>query len=67
MDRKTQVNSKRRGFLLAAGAGSAAAVGVVATLQPSANVPNVADAKPVATQGYRDSDHIRHYYDSARV
>jgi hypothetical protein len=61
-----KIDSKRRGFLLAAGAGSAAAVGAVAiTSIPAAQ--KVAKAAPSKTGAYHESEHIRDYYDSARM
>jgi hypothetical protein len=61
-----KIDSKRRGFMLAAGAGSAAAVGAVAlTSVPVAQ--KVAKAAPSKTGAYQESEHIRDYYDSARM
>jgi hypothetical protein len=57
-------NLKRRRFLLALGAGPAAAA---AATQPVA--ASVADATTSATtkSGYRETQHVRDYYKSARV
>jgi hypothetical protein len=66
MGEQSKVDSKRRGFLLAAGAGGAAVAGAVAVKTGSVAQPVVSEAKPKA-QGYRESAHIKHYYDSARV
>ncbi len=61
-----KIDSKRRGFMLAAGAGSAAAVGAAAlTAVPAAK--KVAKAAPSKTGAYQESEHIRDYYDSARM
>ncbi len=64
---KSGANLKRRGFLLA---GSVGAAGAVATVV----VPNLQSVAPVAAAlpktgdvGYRESDHVRTYYDLARV
>lgn len=67
MNEKTPINTKRRSFMFAAGASSAAAVGVIATRTTEVVAPVAAVAKPATHEGYRDSAHIRHYYDSARV
>jgi hypothetical protein len=61
-----KIDSKRRGFLLAAGAGSAAAVGAVAISSVPA-AQKVAKAAPSKTGAYHESEHIRDYYDSARM
>ena len=61
-----KIDSKRRGFMLAAGAGSAAAVGAVAlTSVPTGQ--KTAKAAPSKTGAYHESEHIRDYYDSARM
>lgn len=67
-DNKQGADLKRRGFLLAGSAGAAGAVAaVVATNIPRA-APKVAAAKPEATDaGYQESEHVRTYYDLARV
>lgn len=64
---KSGANLKRRGFLLAGSAGAAGAVAAVVapTLQ---SVAPVAAAVPKAGDaGYRESEHVRTYYDLARV
>jgi hypothetical protein len=56
---------KRRRFLLALGAGSAGAA--TAAANPLAVA---ADATPAATdtsQGYRETEHVRDYYATARL
>jgi uncharacterized protein YciI len=59
-------NAKRRGFLMAAGAGSAAAVGAVAVSSiPAAK--KIAKAAPAKVAGYQESAHIRDYYATARI
>jgi hypothetical protein len=61
-----KIDNKRRGFLLAAGAGSAAAVGaVVVNTAPVAQ--KVAKVAPSKSGAYHESEHIRDYYDSARM
>jgi hypothetical protein len=55
---------KRRRFLLALGAGGAS----VATAAPIANVADPAvQAVSETSQGYRETDHVRDYYASARL
>jgi hypothetical protein len=55
---------KRRRFLLALGAGSASA----ATAAPLANIADpAAQAASETSQGYRETDHVRDYYASARL
>lgn len=62
----TSFSGKRRNFLLAAGAGSAVVVGAVAVGEKAPEpVPVAASQK--ARVGYHETDHIRQYYDSARV
>ena len=64
---KSGADLKRRGFLLAGGIGAAGAVAVVVT----PGVQHVAPAVPAVSKtgdaGYRESDHVRTYYDLARV
>ncbi|MCC6193402.1 MAG: formate dehydrogenase [Burkholderiales bacterium] len=55
---------KRRRFLLALGAGSAGAA--TAAAQPLAGVTDSADATQTS-QGYRETEHVRDYYASARL
>ena len=56
---------KRRRFLLAMGAGSAATV-AAATQAIAAPVIPVAAAAPAAQQGYRETEHVRDYYATTR-
>jgi hypothetical protein len=57
---------KRRRFLLALGAGSAGAA--TAAAQPLASVADPAvSAAADTTQGYRETEHVRDYYASARL
>ncbi len=66
-DKKPEADLKRRGFLLAGGAGAAGAVAAVVAPTIPVRAPVVA-AKPVsADAGYQESDHVRTYYDLARV
>jgi hypothetical protein len=62
-----QADPKRRRFLLALGAGSAAG-GATA---PQAVAAPLADAAPAATPkakpGYRETEHVRNYYASTRI
>ena len=68
MEHKKQgADLKRRGFLLAGSAGAAGAVAaiVVPAIPHSAPKPVVNTAS--ADVGYQESDHVRTYYDLARV
>ena len=58
---------KRRRFLLGLGAGGAGAAAVAA--QPlAAALPAAASETPTdATQGYRESEHVRDYYATTRI
>lgn len=58
---------KRRRFLLALGAGGASAAAVAA--QPlAAQLPSPASlADADATQGYRETEHVRDYYATTRI
>ena len=66
-NQKHSADMKRRGFLLA---GSVGAVGAVAAVV-APTTPSIAPAalvKPASTDvGYQESDHVRTYYDLARV
>lgn len=67
-DKKQDANLKRRGFLLAGsvGAAGAVAVAVAPSLKQTAPVKAPAVSSTGAT-GYQESDHVRTYYDLARV
>ncbi len=66
-DRKQGANLKRRGFLLAGSVGAAGAVAVAVAPSIPRSAP-LAAAKPAITDaGYQESDHVRTYYDLARV
>jgi hypothetical protein len=62
----------RRGFLAGVGAAGVAGAAVIAAGRGAA--PSVAEAadpeaapKPVAGRGYHETDHVRRYYDTAKV
>jgi hypothetical protein len=55
----------RRNFLLAAGAGGAATAAAVATRSTQAPVKKTGAA--TGSRGYHVTDHIRKYYDTAKV
>ena len=59
--------SKRRGFLLALGAGGIGAAAIAAR-SLEGNAP-VAPAEPDAASGdgYRETDHVRRYYRTAKI
>jgi hypothetical protein len=66
-DKKQGADLKRRGFLLAGSAGAAGAVAAVVAPNVTVRAP-IAAAKPVSADvGYQESDHVRTYYDLARV
>ena len=55
----------RRNFLLAVGAGGAAsAAAILAKNAPSSSTP---DKSKRATRGYHASEHVNHYYRTAKV
>ena len=64
---KSAADLKRRGFLLAGGVGAAGAVAAVVapTLKPVA--PAAVALPKTGDVGYHESDHVRTYYDLARV
>jgi len=57
---------KRRRFLFALGAGSAGAAAAAAAVLPSAAAATEATAGAAET-GYRETEHVRDYYRTARV
>jgi hypothetical protein len=59
-------NLRRRGFLLTLGTGGAATVAVA--LKPlSEATPELPIAAPEASQGYRDTQHVRDYYRTTKI
>lgn len=62
------VDVARRGFLRKAGlaGGAAAAAAVVTTEVAAAPAPGETPAKP-GQQGYHETDHVRAYYETARI
>ena len=67
MTDKKPENLKRRGFLLAAGVGSAGAVAVAVGVGKE-KTPPVATVKPEDKVGsYEESRHVSNYYRTARV
>ena len=60
---------RRRGFLLTVGTGGAATVAVA--LKPLSQVtqvtPELPSAAPAASQGYRDTPHVRDYYRTTKI
>jgi hypothetical protein len=68
MDKTKQgANMKRRGFLLAGSAGAAGAVAAVVAPSISRVKPAPAATPLVGDSGYHESEHVRTYYDLARV
>jgi hypothetical protein len=67
MTDKKPENLKRRGFLLAAGVGSAGAVAVAVGVGKE-KTPPVATVKPEDKVGsYEETRHVSNYYRTARV
>jgi len=59
-------NHRRRGFLLTLGTGGIAAAAAV--VKPLADaVPEPVAAAPEAGVGYRETDHVRHYYRTTKI
>ena len=58
---------KRRGFLLVGSVGAAGAIAVGVVPAAKQAVPAVAKKAVPEGTGYQDSEHIRTYYDLARV
>jgi len=68
MTDKKPENLKRRGFLLAAGVGSAGAVAAVAAGVGSKSAETVTTVKAEEkTSGYAETRHVSNYYRTARV
>jgi outer membrane lipoprotein SlyB len=62
----------RRGFLAGAGAAGVAGAAVLATRGNAPAVPagaaaDAVSSKPVGNRGYHETDHVRKYYDTAKV
>lgn len=66
--KKQETNLKRRGFLFAAGVGSAGAVAAVAVgLGKDAAKPVTSAKRDEKSSGYAETPHINNYYRTARV
>ena len=59
-------NAKRRGFLLALVAGGAGAAALAAR-SITGVAPTVETTDPATSEGYRLTDHVKRYYDSAKT
>jgi hypothetical protein len=59
-------DSKRRRFLMAFGAGAAGAASASALGATPAAIVETATPAP-ASQGYRETDHVRNYYATTRI
>jgi hypothetical protein len=64
---KSGADMKRRGFLLAGGVGAAGVVAVAVAPAVKHTVPAVAKKATPEGAGYQDTEHVRTYYDLARV
>jgi hypothetical protein len=62
----TGTNTRRRGFLFALGAGGAGAAALAAR-QLSGVAPQSENPGPDDSQGYRVTDHIKRYYQTAKT
>jgi len=61
-------NAKRRGFLLALGAGGAGAAALAArSITGVTPAAETTDAGASSGDGYRVTDHVKRYYDSAKT
>ena len=59
-------NPRRRGFLLALGTGGVAAV--AAAVRPISDAtPELQEPAPQASQGYRETQHVRDYYRTTKI
>ena len=63
MSKKATTSIKRRDFLKAAGVGGVAGAAVVAT---GAGKAEAVEVDPKAGKGYRETGHVRTYYDLAK-
>jgi hypothetical protein len=61
------VNLKRRGFLLAVGAGGAGAAAAAAATLPGVDIAAAATDAATEPSGYRETEHVRDYYRTARI
>ena len=64
---KSGANLKRRGFLLAGSVGAAGAVAAVVAPALQQAAPVAVAAPIVGDVGYQESQHVRTYYELARV
>jgi hypothetical protein len=64
---KSGADLKRRGFLLAGSVGAAGAVAAVVAPTVQTAAPAFTAPPNVGNVGYQESDHVRTYYDLARV
>ena len=66
-NRKSAADLKRRGFLLAGSVGAAGAVAAVVAPTLQHVTPSAVALPKIGDVGYHESDHVRTYYDLARV
>ncbi len=64
---KTTKSTDRRNFLLAAGLGGAGVAAAVATGRKPASKPKVEAVAASKEAKYRESEHIRKYYETTKV
>ena len=61
------IRNSRRRFLFALGASGAGAAAAAAAPAVQASIAETAAAAPPASRGYRETEHVRDYYDSTRL
>lgn len=64
--KRPQSRLSRRNFLLAVGAGGAAATAAIVA-QPARDAQSQNEKKVTESKGYHVTDHIRNYYRTAKV
>jgi len=63
---ESRINSRRRGFLLAIGAGGAGAAALAAR-SLSGVAPQTAADEADDAKGYRETEHVQRYYRTAKI
>ena len=64
---KSGADMKRRGFMLAGSVGAAGVVAIAVAPALKQAVPAIAKKAVPEGAGYQDTEHVRTYYDLARV
>ena len=63
----SSTNLKRRRFLFSAGTASVAAAAVTSVPAAAAVVAPQAESQPAQASGYRETEHVRKYYGTAKL